>query len=320
MKTNRKIRITAICIGILSLLQTACEHKELCYNHPHSGALHIVFDWREAPDANPESMYVWFFPKQGGEPVQYHLSGKAGGAVSLGEGCYDVLCLNGDTEMIRFVNTKRLDGFTASCVPGSLLASMGRSGDNVPRAEGTEEQAVQLPPDMVYGACLHEVTVRRQDNKTVTLYPNEKVCRYTVEIVNVKNLEHVAQLSGTLSGMAGEMQPATDCLSGAACIVPFDVRKSDATTVRAEFLTFGHCPVPAIPHKIVIYGVLTRGTQQYRVYGDTDDPVTPQIHEAADPRHVSIRLDGLEFDPAAGGSGMEPTVDDWGEVNIDIAM
>ena len=139
MKTNRKIRITAICIGILSLLQTACEHKELCYNHPHSGALHIVFDWREAPDANPESMYVWFFPKQGGEPVQYHLSGKAGGAVSLGEGCYDVLCLNGDTEMIRFVNTKRLDGFTASCVPGSLLASMGRSGDNVPRAEGTED-------------------------------------------------------------------------------------------------------------------------------------------------------------------------------------
>lgn len=82
--------------------------------------------------------------------------------------------------------------------------------------------------------------------------------------------------------------------------MPFEVRKTDATTVRAEFLTFGHCPVPAIPHKIVIYGILTRGTQQYRVYGDTDDPVTPQIHDAADPRRVFIRLDGLEFDPAAG--------------------
>lgn len=120
--------------------------------------------------------------------------------------------------------------------------------------------------------------------------------------------------------MAGEMLPASDRLSGPACIVPFEVRKTDATTVRAEFLTFGHCPVPAIPHKIVIYGVLTRGTQQYRVYGDTDDPVTPQIHDAPDSRRVFIRLDGLEFDPAAGSSGMNPTIDDWGEVNVDIDM
>ena len=177
-----------------------------------------------------------------------------------------------------------------------------------------------LPPDMVYGACLRGVTVRRETDQTITLYPNEKVCRYTVEIVHVKNLDYVSQLSGTLSGMAGEMLPASDRLSGPACIVPFEVRKTDATTVRAEFLTFGHCPVPAIPHKIVIYGVLTRGTQQYRVYGDTDDPVTPQIHDAPDPRRVFIRLDGLEFDPAAGSSGMNPTIDDWGEVNVDIDM
>ena len=265
-------------------------------------------------------MYRKLFPEEGGEPVQYHLAGKAGGVVSLAEGRYDVLALNGDTEKIRFADTKRLDGFTVGATSGSLLASMGRGGDNVPRAEGTEDQAVLLPPDMVYGACLRGVTVRRETDQTITLYPNEKVCRYTVEIVHVKNLDYVSQLSGTLSGMAGEMLPASDRLSGPACIVPFEVRETDATTVRAEFLTFGHCPVPAIPHKIVIYGVLTRGTQQYRVYGDTDDPVTPQIHDAPDPRRVFIRLDGLEFDPAAGSSGMNPTIDDWGEVNVDIDM
>lgn len=48
--------------------------------------------------------------------------------------------------------------------------------------------------------------------------------------------------------------------------------------------------------------------------------MTPQIHDAPDPRRVFIRLAGLEFDPAAGSSGMNPTIDDWGEVNVDIDM
>ena len=139
MKTIRKIhRMAAAGLGALLLL-AACDHKELCYQHPHTSSLQVVFDWREAPDADPESMYVWFFPEEGGEPVQYHLAGKAGGAVSLAEGRYDGLALNGDTEKIRFAGTKRLDGFTVGATSGSLLASMGRGGDNVPRAEGTED-------------------------------------------------------------------------------------------------------------------------------------------------------------------------------------
>ena len=88
MKTIRIIqRMAAAGLGALLLL-AACDHKELCYQHPHTSSLHVVFDWREAPDADPESMYVWFFPEEGGEPVQYHLAGKAGGAVSLAEGRY----------------------------------------------------------------------------------------------------------------------------------------------------------------------------------------------------------------------------------------
>lgn len=321
MKTLYRISLTLI--GMVSILGglTGCEHKELCFDHPHVGSLRVVFDWHEAPDADPKSMYVWFFPREGGEPVQYHFPGKEGGAASLAAGGYDVLCLNGDTEKIRYGFTQRMDDFTVASIQGSLLASIGRSGNDVPRAEDTEEQTVMLSPEMLYGACLREVEVFLDRSQTVTLYPNEKVCRYTVEIVNVKNLEYVSQLSGTLSGMASEMLLASGQLSGAASILPFGIEKVDATTVRGEFLTFGHCPVPAIPHKIVIYGLLTRGMQQYRVYGDNDDPVTPQIHGAADSRRVFIRLDGLEFNPEqTTGGGMTPSVDDWGEVNIDVVM
>ena len=38
---------------------------------------------------------------------------------------------------------------------------------------------------------------------------------------------------------------------------------------------------------------MTRGAQQYQVYGDAEDVVTPQIHGAADPHRVHIVLDGL---------------------------
>lgn len=320
MKTFYKISLFAVNVVLLLVGLSGCEHKELCLNHPHAGSLRVVFDWGKVPDANPESMYVWFFPRGGGDPVQYHFPGKNGGSASLAAGIYDVLCLNGDTENIRYSVRRRMDEFTVASMQGSLLASMDRSGNDVPRAEGSEDQAVMLPPEMLYGDCLREVEIFLEKTQTVTLCPDEKVCRYTVEIVNVKNLEYVSQLSGTLSGMAGEMRLATNLLSGAPSIVPFSIEKVDATTVRGEFLTFGHCPVLAIPHKIVVYGVLTRGMQQYKVYGDTDDPVTPQIHGASDPRRVFIQLDGLEFNSKEPGGGMSPSVDDWGEVNMDIDM
>ena len=40
---------------LLALLaMTACEHKELCYEHPHVGFVRVLFDWSQLPGANPE--------------------------------------------------------------------------------------------------------------------------------------------------------------------------------------------------------------------------------------------------------------------------
>lgn len=37
---------------------TSCEHKDLCYEHPHPAEIKVVFDWHKAPGAIPESMCV----------------------------------------------------------------------------------------------------------------------------------------------------------------------------------------------------------------------------------------------------------------------
>ena len=64
---------------IFVLCFTACEHKELCFQHPHTAQLLVEFDWNYAPDAERdnavEGMCLWFYPvdeegTQTGEPLR----------------------------------------------------------------------------------------------------------------------------------------------------------------------------------------------------------------------------------------------------------
>lgn len=88
------------CMLWTVLLFVACTHKELCYDHAHSVDLTVVFDWGQAPDAKPESMSLYLFPKDGSKSLRYEFVGREGGTVVVPAGRYDALCLNSDTEKI----------------------------------------------------------------------------------------------------------------------------------------------------------------------------------------------------------------------------
>ena len=53
---NRLIFILAAIV-----LAASCEHKELCNQHPHLKTLRLEFNWKDAPDANPDGMCVYFY-------------------------------------------------------------------------------------------------------------------------------------------------------------------------------------------------------------------------------------------------------------------
>lgn len=38
-----------------ALAVASCEHKDLCYDHSHTIDVEVVFDWRNASEAAPES-------------------------------------------------------------------------------------------------------------------------------------------------------------------------------------------------------------------------------------------------------------------------
>ena len=95
--------IAAACI----LSTTSCEHKNLCYDHAHTGIVNVVFDWRNAPNAAPKSMSCYLFPTDGGEVLRYEFTDRNGGAIRVPAGRYDALCLNSDTENISYRHEPR---------------------------------------------------------------------------------------------------------------------------------------------------------------------------------------------------------------------
>ena len=70
-------------LASLILLLAGCNHKEFCYKHPHSARVKVVFDWRDAPDANPDGMCVFFYPEDGGEYRRYDFNNTTGGEIEL---------------------------------------------------------------------------------------------------------------------------------------------------------------------------------------------------------------------------------------------
>ena len=317
----KKIFHTAAMAAVLTAA-ISCEHKELCYDHSHTVDVEVVFDWRNASDAAPESMSLYLFPTGGGEALRYEFTDCTGGTIRVPVGSYEALCLNSDTDNISYRNTECRATFEVTTRTADLLSGLSLLGvlsDGVPRVDGTEDERVILPPDMLWSDRVESIGLTRTDDTpTVTFRPELSVCRYTVEIRNAANLKYVTGISGALSSMAESLYPGVGC--DATCkigaTIPFDaVVSADKSTVSGGLFAFG-CPSARKTHTLTIYAVLSDESKWYYTFDVTD-----QIHSAPSQRDVHIVLDGLPLPkPIVNGGGFQPDVDDWHSVNVDIEM
>ena len=300
------------------LALVSCEHKELCYDHMHSLLhLQVVFDWSQAPEASPASMSLYLFPADGGKSIRNEFTDPAGGDVRTTEGRYDALCLNSDAEGIRYRNTEKWETFEITTETTTMLpefSSLGFRSDEAPRALGAENERVAAPPRMVWSDRRTGVDVSAAEHR-LTLSPSAAVGRCTVEIRHAENLAHVQELSASLSGMAGGFLVGAGKASAERVTIPFEMTKSDATTLTGSLQTFGHCPAGHTAHTLIVYALLADGRKWYYTYD-----VTEQIHTAPDQHDIRILLDGLPLPEAAGSGGFRPTVESWRDVYIDIEM
>ena len=275
-----------LAVAVLAVLSlTSCEHKDLCHDSLHVVNVKVVFDWRKAPDAAPASMSL-----------------------------YDAFCLNSDTENVTYRNTGSKTTFEVTTRTADLLSGLSALGvrsAGVPRARGTEDERIVLPPDMLWSDHAEGIGLNQETAApTITLYPAVSVCRYTVEIRNAKNLKYVSGVGGSISGLAGGLLPGT----GADALRSMCDKDGEKTVITGGLLTFGH--KAGNNHTLTVYAVLADGSKWYYTYDVTD-----QIHSAPDPRNVHIVLDGLPLPkPIVNGGGFQPEVEDWQTVPIDIEM
>lgn len=337
----------ALCIMNSALLLASCDHKDLCYEHPHASRIKVVYDWSDAPEASPRGMCVFFYStEREGEYHRFDFKGTEGGYVDLPNGKYTLISYNNDTEAVQFSSTGSFTDHTAFTRTGDLLEPMYGNGVTSSATSDRNERVV-ITPDGLWGCTATDIEItdhgvtytyeryteaddtrsaltRATDengDQVITLYPADKLCHYTYEVRNVKNIRHISKISGAISGMAGEMNMSTDSLSTEHVTLPVAAQtNTESDKVTGSFLTFGHHGTNEAQHWMSFYVVMDDGGK----YSFKDSPglnVTQQVDTAADRRHVHIIIDGLDVPtPMTGDGEFTPTVDDWGVIEEDIKI
>ena len=316
MKTYIKILIASVLP-----LCTACVHKDLYFEEDAYSDVKVVFDWSQAPDANPSSMAVYLFDGVSAEPMRYIFVGREGGHARIPAGSYSALSMNSDNEdwaVLR--NNNDIDNFEIMTSDAPVLRAYGLETASLPRTRGTENERIASTPGMLWGSREDSLLLPEGNyQKVLTLHPSEAVCHYTVTVKDVKNIGFVrgVEVDATLSGMSEGYMHGKQCSADNHVTMPFVLTADyDADILTSRFLTFGECSGDAQKHIITIYLYLSDDSKWYYTFD-----VTEQIANAPDPRHVDIVVSGLTLpQPVQSGGGLQPNVNDWQTTDIDLKM
>ena len=314
--------LTVLGAVTLAAAMTSCRHKDLCFDHNHNLHIEVVYDWSKAPDANPSSMELMMYDRATGTPIRYIFPNNTGGPLRVRFGNYDAVTLNGDiTDWAQMRNDELADEFEIYTPDAQILESSGLSTRAVPRAAGAEQERLAETPGMLWGARLDTIALPiTLTQKTITLYPEERVCHYTVDIYDARNSEylHGASVDATISGMAEGHKLRPGKSTDTPVTMPFLLTPQSDTEnhLHGEFLTFGETDSSSLPHIMSLYLILTDGSRWHY----TAD-VSQQVSTAPDPRHVHIVLRGIDLPkPITHSGGIKPVVDEWQTVDITLHM
>lgn len=311
---------TGMAIGLMFL--AGCHHKDLVYGSAESKVIEVVFDWRDAPEASPESMALYLYPTDGSEALRYEFSGREGGSIRVPFGTYDALCINSDnTSWAHLTNTRGREAFGVSVgvlsessdEDESTFAGVYRAG-----AKATDGLTVNEHPRGLWTGSADAFTVIASPvDQTLTLVPEDALCYYTVDIIDVKGLEDYSGsgIPALLTGMSDGVDALSRTSSTNPVSYPLILQPATrANSLHAEFTTFGE-DTPANPvHQLHAMVEQTDGTWKLR---STD--VTDQVHNAPDARHVHIIVRGFTL-PHSSGGGLSADVDDWETENFTLHM
>lgn len=284
---------------------TACEHKDLCYDHPHFATVRVVFDWTKISNHDkPEGMRVVFYPTDDESNTWiFDFPGGEDGEVELPENDYRVICFNYDTDGMVWKENGSYTLFTAD-------TRDVRSPDN---------QTMAVTPPWLCGDHIDRVILKdipEGSTKIIRLTPVNMVCHYTYEVNGIRGLDRVADLRAALSGMSGSLNMSADSLpAGLSESLLFDGMVS-RNQIIGGFYTFGHSALEGEPNVFRLYLKNRSGSMSV-----LEQDVSDQVHDVPVAGHIGDVHLVLNFDyevpsePGNGGPGFDVDVDDWDDVN-----
>lgn len=308
--------VAAVAVAVL---MGACDGRELCYDHSHVSPVMVEFDWSMAPDADPESMVVWFFSVETDESYRFELTdggdlasrGAFDRRIQVRPGTYRVLCHNGSTDY-NIERGQYFDEYRLVTSSDDVLAPMNRN-DNAPLPPSVASQPVRTQASATYAHALAAAVTVEPSATTEMHIRFTPVCVtsvYDVVITGVVNLRADTEASAVITGLAEGWHIGQERPDGAQVTVPFGLNHCGSDCLRGQLVVFGDNVQCDVRHYLRVY-------TSYKLYYDYD--VTDQIHNAVDTKHIEINVNGLKL--PASGDGMSPGVNDWDKAeDVEIKM
>lgn len=319
--------VSSLLLAILFLLTEGCSQKNLNEDAPSTiaGNVRVIFDWSKVSGSQAASMGLYLYSDEH-DMVDYWFNSPDGDIIRAYSGRHTAVCHSNDDPYVHILRNQHshdeIEVFTDNI---GVLLGQGISTHNLPRAPGTEDQPLRMTPSMIYGAQNRDINLRATNlAQTITLYPEELVCHYSVEFVDVENLQNSDLLiDATISSLAGGYYPGKMVANSEAVSHSFTLTPDEQLhSLRAEFLTFGLPVGEELPHKLCLYIALKNNTGSLYTFDVSD-----QVNKAPDPRNVNITIYGLKLPdipddppppPSEGGMSVEITT--WDTYHFDLQV
>lgn len=335
MKTLNTILFgAALAVGGLC----SCEHKDLCYHHPHSAAARIDVDWTDfAPFETPTGMSVMVYPEDGDEPMTLLSNDITHVDVPLYEGHYRVLAYNQSPSEFGMCSFENMENFESAMVKATTYESrwyetrtgMTRVADEPEWLGCDSREEVYVPDSILSDGQTHVVA---------TLRPQDIVYNVRVNI-KAEGSTYVRSVRASLTGLAeGYMLGLLTPTSTTVTQLMESWKRTRVTRTRGEGDSQEEAIVDStLSATIKSFGLPTAHKAQAAdnvltvtillVDGKTKlshDFLVGDLFKLSDTEPMTYTIDiawpeRIPYVRAENSSFFDVTVDDWGEEsNIDL--
>ena len=329
------------------MICASCEHKELCYKHPHTTAVRVDVDWsRFTRYETPTGMTLMLYPQSSEGSVVTHLTNTTSQAIlTLPADRYHLLLFNQSPSEFGTISFQGLDKQeTATVVAGEIKSRwyMARNDNEkvvaAPEWLGvgnySDAEVTQQMIDADVAATMNGNGVTRSGERSIaTITPVNIV--HTVNVkVHIKGIYNLRSVRGSLNGMAeGYRLTAMQPLSGKVTHLMEEwTMKRDATdptmgVIEGSFTSFGlpsgHQST-AVENMLTLSMLLVDNKTVMEFTFNVGDKFTRRTTDEDLGQEAEVNLElYLELYPditlpdvaPEGGSsgGFDAKVDDWGD-------